>query len=80
MIRQFWMMTALLLLFVVGVGVHYLRFDPDKVGRSLNALASLTQRTEVSLGRAYYESADAYGNSAYPEMQTIDRMDFVYEK
>ncbi len=74
------MMTALLLLFVVGAGVHYLRFDADKVDKSLDALASLTHRSEASLGRAYYESADAYGNSAYPEMQAIDRMDFVYEE
>ncbi len=73
-------MTALLLLFVLGVGVHYLCFDAGKVDKLLNALASLTHRSEVSLGRAYYESANAYGNSAYPEMQPIDRMDFVYEK
>ena len=73
-------MTALLLLFVVGASVHYLRFDTGRVDRSLSALASLTHRSEISLGRAYYESADAYGNSAYPEMQAIDRMDFVYEK
>ena len=80
MTGRFWVMTALLLLFVAGASVHYLRFDAGKVDKSLNALASLTQHSGASLGRAYYESADAYGNSAYPEMQAIDRMDFVYEK
>ncbi len=80
MIRSFWMMTLFLLLLLVGVVVHYLSFDPAKIDTPLGALTSLTNHAELSLGRAYDEPIAAQGNIAYPEMQAIDRMDFVYEK
>jgi hypothetical protein len=72
------MMTLFLLLLLVGTGVHYLSFDPAKIDTPLEALTSLTNYAELSLGRAYDEATAAQGNIAYPEMQAIDRMDFVY--
>jgi len=80
MIRSFWVMTILLLLLAAGAGVHYLRFDQQAYVKPLQALSSLTYRTGLSLGKAYYESATVYGTIAYPEMQPINRMDFVYAK
>ena len=80
MVRSFWVMTVLLLLLIAGVEVHYLRFDPARIDTPLEALSTLTERTGLSLGRAYYEPIASQGNIAYPEMQAIDRMDFVYGK
>jgi len=80
MIRSFWMMTLFLLLLLVGTGVHYLSFDPAKIDTPLEALTSLTSHAGLSLGRAYDEPIASQGNIAYPEMQPIDRMDFVYAK
>jgi len=62
----------------MGTGVHYLSFDLAKIDTPLESLTSLTNYTGLSLGRAYYEQVASEGNIAYPEMQTINRMDFVY--
>jgi len=80
-------MTVMLVLLVVGVGIHYLRFDPAQIDTPLKTLSLLTKCTGASLGRAYYEPTTHCSpltahssNIAYPEMQAIDRMDFVYAK
>jgi len=79
-VQRFWVMTLLLFLLVAAAGVHYLRFDRQTHVRPLQNLASLTHRSALSLGQAYYESSTAYGNIVYPEMPVINRMDFVYAK
>jgi len=84
-IRTFWLMVSVLLCLLAGVGVHYLRFDPAEITRPLEGVAMLTGCTGPSLGRAYYEISASctphrmyLSNIAYPEMDAIDRMDFVY--
>ena len=74
------MMTLLLLVLLTVAGVHSLRFDQQEHVKPLQALSLLTHHEGLSLGKAYYESETAYGNVAYPEMQPINRMDFVYAK
>ena len=74
------MMVILLLLLVAGTSLHYLGFDRSEVSEPLVALAKVTQRTGLSLAQAYYEPSVSGTNIAYPEMQGINRMDFVYVK
>ena len=73
-------MVILLLLLVAGTSLHYLGFDRSETSVPLVALAKVTQRTGLSLSQAYYESSVSGTNIAYPEMQGINRMDFVYVK
>jgi len=84
-IRPFWIMTVLLLGLLTGVGIHYLRFDRDSVLETLASLAEVTRHTGLSFSVAYYEPDTTqywiqrtHSNIVYPEMEQINRMDFVY--
>ncbi len=69
---------------ILSMGVHYTLGDRSEVTQSLVAVAGLTKMSSPSFGVAYYEPRVAglrdETNIAYPEMISIDRMDFVYAK
>lgn len=77
MIKPFIFLAAVLILMVMGVGVHFASYPYDKHTVTLQNLAKLTNYTELSLSLAYDENSI---NSTYPEMSSLDRMDFVYER
>lgn len=86
MIKGFWMMSIFLLLMLVAVGIHYCSIDRDKAISELGSITSLVGFVEPSLGVSWYESRTLHlqhssiSNGIYPEMDSISRMDFVYEK
>ncbi len=83
MIRNFWVMVMMLVLMVGGVAVHYLSFDRSRIDRGVVSGAALLRAVFPAFSVAYYEPRtpyDSHNNPAYPEMEQINKMDFVYER
>ena len=59
------------------MGVHMLTYPYDDHSRILKSLTKLTNYSELSFSLAY---DDTPLNATYPEMPTLGRMDFVYER
>ena len=59
------------------MGVHMLTYPYDDHSSTLHSLTKLTNYSELSLSLAY---DDTVLNATYPEMPTLGRMDFVYER
>ena len=84
MIKPFYVAGSLLLLIIIAIGIHYAWGERRDVTDRLNAVAGLTRMSSPSFSVAYYEprtkGVKKAGNTIYPEMMPIDRMDFVYAK
>ena len=82
MVRAFYVLVALLLSSVLAVASHYLFFDREHVESRLLAVANLSKIVSPSLAVTYYEprvlAVESASNPAYPEMQTINKQDFIY--
>ena len=65
------------MLMVFAMGAHALLFPYDKTTQSLQTMTTLTHMSSLSTSTAYDELAF---NATYPEMPTLGRMDFVYDK
>ena len=76
MIKPFAAFALLLILMIFIVGSHYVLFPTDKATNIMQQMTKLTHMAPLSLSVAYDESVY---NSTYPEMQGLDRMDFIYE-
>jgi len=59
------------------ISAHTLLFPYENNRQSLEAITQLTHMAPLSLSVAY--DASKY-NTTYPEMPTLGRMDFVYER
>ena len=59
------------------MGSHYLLFPHKNTTESLLNITSLTHMSPLSLSMNYDESSF---NMTYPEMPTLGKMDFVYER
>ena len=74
----------LLLLSVVFMTGHYLNYDREVLQEENQKITALTHFSAPTLSVAYYEPRvlfyETASNPAYPQMQPINRMDFVYEK
>jgi len=79
MVKPFYLASSLLLLIIISIGVHY-----EDVTGGINTVVGITRITSPSLSVAYYERRiqryDKANNIAYPEMISLNRMDFVYAK
>ena len=84
MIRAFIGIFLLLFFASLGVALHYLSFDRHEIHTALSSVVRVTHIAEPSLSVSYYESRvmspHSSTNISYPEMSSIDRMDFVYAK
>ncbi len=74
----------LLVLSVIFMAGHYLSYDREVLQETNQKITALTQFSTPTLSVAYYEPRvffyETASNPAYPQMQPINRMDFVYEK
>jgi hypothetical protein len=84
MIKLFFVLMMLLFLSVTLVVGHYLSYDRQVLQEEDQEITALTQFSTPSLSVVYYEPRilfyESASNPAYPQMQPINRMDFVYEK
>ena len=62
---------------VLTMSLHMLLFPYDEYSASLQNMTEITKLTELSLSVAYDSSKI---NTTYPDMPTLGRMDFVYER
>ena len=71
-----------LVLFVVMAAGHYMMYDRKPEKQILQKISRLTQIPSASLSVSWYEPRirlyEEAVNPAYPQMQPIDRMGFVY--
>ncbi len=77
MIKPFAALTALLVLMLFSMGLHYTLFPYEKATKSMQKMTTLIQMAPLSLSVNYDESLY---NHTYPEMQGLGRMDFIYEQ
>ena len=73
------------LMVLVGVVVwHYRHYKREPIEGALQQITRLTQFVSPALGVSYYEPRvllyEKTSNPAYPQMQQLNRMDFVYEE
>ena len=84
MIKPFFVSIGLLVMLVGMLSIHYLYSNDDTLQKILQNISSITQVSSASLSVVYYEQRvlfyETATNPAYPQMQPINRMDFVYEK
>jgi len=62
---------------VLAMGAHALLFPYEKTTQSLQSMTTLTHMTSLSTSIAYSETRF---NTTYPDMPTLGRLDFVYDK
>lgn len=82
MIKEFYLVISMVLALAGFMIVHYMNYDGMASQTMLSSVAKVTRFSSPSLSVAYYEPRvlfyeDAI-NPAYPQMQTINRMDLVY--
>lgn len=83
MIREFYLLVMVLLLFLSVVIAHYSLFDRLEATNSQLELSRVVKMPLLALSVGYLESQKLFdddSNTIYPQMQEIDRMGFVYEK
>ena len=62
---------------VLIMGLHMLSFPYDKMSDSMQTLSKFIHMTSLSHSVAYDEASF---NAIYPDMPSLGRMDFVYDK
>jgi len=84
LIKQFFTLVLFLVLLVTVVAAHYVTHDGIKQNSDLSTIVTITKLSSPSFGVAYYEPRvylyDDESNPAYPQMQTMNKMDLVYEQ
>ncbi len=74
-----------MILFLAGfVLVHYVTHNGISSQKMLSSVTKITKLSSPSLSVAYYEPRVLFYeeaiNPAYPQMQTMNKMDLVYEQ
>ena len=77
MIKPFVALAFVLTLMILAVGLHFTLFPCAQNIEKLQQFTSFTQISTPSLSIQYDTSKF---NTAYPDMPTLGRMDFVYEQ
>ncbi|SFV63801.1 hypothetical protein MNB_SV-3-509 [hydrothermal vent metagenome] len=77
MIKPFVFLLFVLSFMVLSMGIHHKLFPYKKISCTLQNISKLTHLTSVSYSLAYDETPF---NTTYPEMQSLDRREFVYDK
>ena len=83
MIKSFVMVIFLLVVVITMVTLHYMSYDTQTPQRKIDDITSLSKLSSLSLSVAYYEPRQANeieSNPAYPQMNSINKMDFIYAK
>ena len=74
----------MILLLAGFVTVHYVTHNGSSSQEMLSSVTKVTKLSSPSLSVAYYEPRVLFYketlNPAYPQMQTINKMDLVYEQ
>ena len=82
MVKQFFTLVLFLVLLLTVLIGHYVTHDGVVQNSSLSTLVNITKLSSPSLSVAYYEPRiflyDEDSNPAYPQMQTMNKMDLVY--
>ena len=81
--KRFGLVAIVLTVLVGGMAVHHISYDRAAARERVSAVASAARLGRISLGAAWYEGRMmapdlAAPNPAYPEMESINRGDFVY--
>ena len=78
------MSLGLLMMLVGMISIHYFYSDDKTSEKMLQNISSITQVSSASLSVAYYEPRvlfyEKMDNPAYPQMLSINKMDFVYAR
>jgi len=83
MVQAFFTAAVLLIISIGAMFGHYLYKDTQLLQDHIQKITILTKGSTLSFSTAYYEPRIAIqtsSNPAYPQMQTINRMDFIYAK
>ena len=84
MIKEFSTLISIVLLLVSFIFIHYLTHNGISSQEMLKSVTKVTKLSSPSLSVAYYEPRlfcyDEDSNPAYPQMQTMNKMDLVYAK
>lgn len=84
MIKEFSILISIVLLLVSFIFIHYLTHNGISSQEMLKSVTKVTKLSSPSLSVAYYEPRvlcyDEDSNPAYPQMQTMNKMDLVYAK
>ncbi len=84
MVKQFFILVLFLLFLLTVVMGHYVTHNGMVTQEMLISVSRITKFSSPSLSVAYYEprvlSYEEVSNPAYPQMQTINKMDLVYAK
>jgi hypothetical protein len=84
MLKPFAFLALFLLLFITAVMGHFLLYSSTMQSKKLLLVVGLTKIASPVLGSAFYAPRELFNvdisNPAYPQMQTINKMDFIYDK
>jgi hypothetical protein len=81
MIKPFLTLFTLLALLIIGVTLHYKRYNYSLKQKRLNQIVTLTSNASLSLSMGYDKKRDiksSYSNYIYPELPSTSSMEFVY--
>ncbi len=84
MIKEFSILVSIILLLASFISLHYLTYDGVSSDEMLKSVIKVTKLSSPSLSVAYYEPRmlmqEESLNPAYPQMQTMNKMDLIYGK
>lgn len=83
LVREFLLLIGIVSTGVVMVFLHYFTYDRETRYNQLGAITTLTSISSPSLSTSFYEPrllGENIMHPAYPQMQPIDRMRFVYDR
>ena len=82
MVKQFFISVSMLLFMIGAIALHYITFDTQTAHAKLSEIVAITKLPSPSLSVAFYEPRvfllEQARHPAYPQMQVINKMDFVY--
>jgi len=82
LIKEFSILVSVMIVLTGFISLHYVTHHGTKQKEMLNNVAKVTAFSSPSLSAAYYEPRVLFfedaANPAYPQMQTINKMDLVY--
>jgi len=84
MLRPFAFLALFLLLLITSTLSHYILYNEVVKTKKILSIVNLTKLSSPAFSSAFYEPRKLFSsdisNPAYPQMQTINKMDFIYDK
>ncbi len=83
-VKEFLIYTIFIIILFTAVNLHYF-FSKNSINRDSLTVAKVTKITEPSLSVSSFENRFLYldksfDNNVYPDMMSINKAGFVYEK